>query len=100
MLCQLFLINEITYFAYNRIITMLRLVLSIIYFNYQNIRSKQTESNLFLGEINKNVDTKLSLLALFTAFNAIATWYHAEGEYTIEEVCDRYFEVFINGLKA
>jgi len=50
-------------------------------------------------EINPNVDPKLALLAIFGAFNAIATWFSPDGKYTAEQVCDQYFEVFLNGLK-
>ncbi len=52
------------------------------------------------GEINPNVDPKLVMLALFGAFNEIAVWFNPDGPYTAKEVCDQYFEMFDNGLKA
>ena len=50
-------------------------------------------------EINPRVDPKLTMLALFGAFNFIAKWFKPDGGYTAHEICDQYFEVFINGLK-
>jgi AcrR family transcriptional regulator len=50
-------------------------------------------------EINPQVDPKLTMLALFGAFNFIAKWFKPDGGYTAHEICDQYFEVFINGLK-
>ena len=50
-------------------------------------------------EINPRVDPKLTMLALFGAFNLIAKWFKPDGGYTAHEICDQFFEVFINGLK-
>ena len=50
-------------------------------------------------EINPRVDPKLTMLALFGAFNLIAKWFKPGGGYTAHEICDQFFEVFINGLK-
>jgi AcrR family transcriptional regulator len=50
-------------------------------------------------EINPNVNPKLTMLALFGAFNFIAKWFRPDGDYTAHEICDQYFELFINGLK-
>jgi AcrR family transcriptional regulator len=50
-------------------------------------------------EINPMVDPRLTMLALFGAFNFIAKWFKPDGSYTAHEICDQFFEVFINGLK-
>lgn len=50
-------------------------------------------------EINPNADPKLILLALFGAFNFIPVWYKSSGPFSAQEICDQFFEVFINGLK-
>lgn len=51
------------------------------------------------SEINANVDPKLVMLALFGAFNFIPVWYDPGGNYSVTDICDQFFEVFINGLK-
>jgi len=50
-------------------------------------------------EINPEIDPKLALLALFGAFNFIPKWFRPEGGYSAKEICDQFFEVFLNGLK-
>jgi AcrR family transcriptional regulator len=50
-------------------------------------------------EINPRVNPKLTMLALFGAFNFIPKWFRPEGGFTAQEICDHFFEVFINGLK-
>jgi len=50
-------------------------------------------------EINPRVNPKLTMLALFGAFNFIPKWFRPDGGFTAQEICDQFFEVFINGLK-
>ncbi len=64
----------------------------------QEIFLKILRDGIKSKEVSPNVNPKLTMLALFGAFNFVAKWFPDE-EYTAREICDQFFEVFLNGLK-
>lgn len=52
------------------------------------------------GEIDRSVDPKLAEMFLFAAFSLVGRWYDPKGPYTLDEIADRYFEMFLSGVRA
>jgi len=50
------------------------------------------------GTLHPDVDTRLTALALFAAFNFIPRWYREDGSQALEEIFDATMRVFERGL--
>ncbi len=50
------------------------------------------------GVMHQDVDTRLTALALFAAFNFIPRWYREDGSQTLDEIFDATMRVFERGL--
>jgi len=51
------------------------------------------------GEISKSCEPKLASLAFFGAFNFVSRWYQPDGEFTIDQINEQFFNMFFDGIK-
>ena len=52
------------------------------------------------GELKKSLDPRLLSLALFATFNRVVRWYDPRGSYSLDTIADRYFDIFLEGIRA
>lgn len=52
------------------------------------------------GELKPSLDPRLLSLALFATFNRVVRWYDPRGEYSLDDISSRYFDIFLDGVRA
>lgn len=65
---------------------------------YERLFRRILEEGVERGEF-RPVDVKLASLLYLSALNWIYQWYSPRGEWTAEEIADRYFELWLRGLR-
>ncbi|MFN3839410.1 MAG: TetR/AcrR family transcriptional regulator [Cyclobacteriaceae bacterium] len=67
--------------------------------NYINRFKKIIEEGVRSGEFKKNIDTKLSVMTLFSSLNWMPLWYSPENSIAPEALGKQLADMLINGLK-
>jgi AcrR family transcriptional regulator len=67
--------------------------------NYINRFKKIIEEGIKTGEFKKNIDTKLSVMTLFSSLNWMPLWYSPQDSMSPEALGKQLADMLINGLK-
>lgn len=67
--------------------------------NYINRFKTIIEDGIRLGEFKENIDTKLSVMTLFSSLNWMPQWYDPKGKIDSTEIGHQLSDMLINGLK-
>lgn len=67
--------------------------------NYINRFKKIIEAGIQSGEFKKDIDTKLSVMTLFSSLNWMPLWYSPENSIAPEALGKQLADILINGLK-
>ncbi len=52
------------------------------------------------GELRRDLDAKLVALALFATFNFVARWFDPRGPYSLDQIGEQYFALFLDGIRT
>lgn len=52
------------------------------------------------GEFKPSLDPKLTALALASTFNLVALWFDPRGPYRLDDIAEKYFDLFFNGIRG
>lgn len=67
--------------------------------NYINRFKSIIEQGIKSGEFKENIDTKLSVMTLFSSLNWMPQWYDPDGAIDSVDIGQQLSEMLINGLK-
>lgn len=67
--------------------------------NYINRFKNIIEDGIKSGEFKENINTKLSVMTLFSSLNWMPQWYDPDGKIDSESIGQQLSEMLINGLK-
>ena len=67
---------------------------------YEQLWGRLFREGMQQGEFRGDLDVSVTVKALLGACNATLSWFQPGGRYTIEQVADRFSEIFLNGVSV
>jgi len=68
--------------------------------NYERLWTRLLEEGKASGLLRSDVDSKITMLAIFGMCNSIVRWFNSEGKYSITELAEIYARIILDGIKA
>ena len=67
---------------------------------YEQLWGRLFREGMQQGEFRGDLDVSITVKALLGSCNATLSWFQPDGRYTIEQVADRFSEIFLNGVSV